>query len=64
MIPKLRAPCARQRDWRVMIEAEDVVHLYCGLGPAQFLLGEWVDGSNDKALPDGEVNSIFRANTV
>jgi hypothetical protein len=37
LIPKLRSLRARQRDWRELIEAEDVVHLYYGLGPARFL---------------------------
>src|SRR5262245_33210624 len=37
MIPKLRSLRARQQDWRELIDAEDVVHLYYGLGPAQFL---------------------------
>src|SRR5262245_53204998 len=37
MIPKLRSLRARQQDWRELIDAEDVVHLYYGLGPARFL---------------------------
>jgi hypothetical protein len=37
LIPRLRALRARQRDWRALIDAEDVVHLYYGLGPALFL---------------------------
>jgi hypothetical protein len=37
LVPTLRALRARQRDWRPLIDAEDVVHLYYGLGPAQFL---------------------------
>jgi hypothetical protein len=37
MIPHLRNLRARQQPWRELIEAEDVVHLYYGLGPARFL---------------------------
>jgi hypothetical protein len=37
LIPKLRALRAGQKDWREVIDAEDVVHLYYGLGPAMFL---------------------------
>jgi hypothetical protein len=37
LIPKLRGLRARQKDWREVIDAEDVVHLYYGLGPAEFL---------------------------
>jgi hypothetical protein len=37
MIPKLRSLRARQQNWRELIDAEDVVHLYYGLGPARFL---------------------------
>jgi hypothetical protein len=37
MIPKLRSLRARQPNWRELIDAEDVVHLYYGLGSAQFL---------------------------
>jgi hypothetical protein len=37
LIAKLRDLRARQRDWRELIDAEDVVHLYYGLGPALFL---------------------------
>jgi hypothetical protein len=37
LIPKLRSLRARQHAWRELIEAEDVVHLYYGLGPALFL---------------------------
>jgi hypothetical protein len=33
----LRGLQASQRDWRPLIDAEDVVGLYYGLGPAQFL---------------------------
>jgi hypothetical protein len=37
MIPTLRSLRARQKDWRELIDSEDVVHLYYGLGPALFL---------------------------
>src|SRR5262245_14100996 len=37
IIPVLRGLRARQQPWRDLIEAEDVVHLYYGLGPAMFL---------------------------
>jgi hypothetical protein len=37
LIPRLRGLRARQRDWREVIDAEDVVHLFYGLGPARFL---------------------------
>jgi hypothetical protein len=37
LIPELRHLRARQRDWSTLIEAEDVVHLFYGLGPARFL---------------------------
>src|SRR4051812_35356675 len=37
LIPKLRDLRGRQQAWREVVEAEDVVHLYYGLGPAEFL---------------------------
>ena len=37
LVPTLRSLRASQRAWRPLIEAEDVVHLYYGLGPARFL---------------------------
>lgn len=37
LVPKLRGLRARQRDWSPLIDAEDVVHLFYGLGPARFL---------------------------
>jgi hypothetical protein len=37
LIPELRSLRVRQRDWSALIDAEDVVHLFYGLGPARFL---------------------------
>jgi hypothetical protein len=37
LIPTLRSLRARQQDWRPLIDAEDVVHLFYGLGAARFL---------------------------
>jgi hypothetical protein len=37
LIPKLREIQTRQGNWRELIDAEDVVCLYPGLGPAIFL---------------------------
>ena len=37
MIPGLRSLRARQEDWRPLIDADDVVHLFYGLGRARFL---------------------------
>lgn len=38
LLPKLYAVRARQSErWRELIEAEDVIHLFLGLGPARFL---------------------------
>jgi hypothetical protein len=37
LVPQLRRLRARQRKWSEVIDAEDVVHLYYGLGPAMFL---------------------------
>jgi hypothetical protein len=36
LIPKLRNLRSRQQDWSELIDAEDVVHIYYGLGPARF----------------------------
>lgn len=37
-LPKMRDVRARQQEsWRDLIEAEEVIHLYLGLGPARFL---------------------------
>jgi hypothetical protein len=37
LVPRLRELQSRQNPWNDLIEAEDVVHLYYGLGPALFL---------------------------
>lgn len=37
LVPNLRSLRARQQDWNEIIDAEDVVHLYYGLGPSLFL---------------------------
>jgi hypothetical protein len=37
LIPVFRVLRARQKDWRELIDAEDVVHLFYGLGRARFL---------------------------
>lgn len=37
LLPKLETLRTRQRKWRDVIDAENVVHLYLGLGPAWFL---------------------------
>jgi hypothetical protein len=37
LISKLRSLRARQQNWRELIDKEDVVHLFYGLGPARFL---------------------------
>jgi hypothetical protein len=37
LITKLRELRAQQRDWSELIDSEDVVHLFYGLGPGRFL---------------------------
>ena len=37
LVPILRQLRARQKPWRGLIEDEDVVHLFYGMGPARFL---------------------------
>jgi hypothetical protein len=37
LVPRLRELRSRQNPWNDLIEAEDVVHLYYGMGPALFL---------------------------
>jgi hypothetical protein len=37
LVPRLRELQARQKSWSDVVDAEDVVHLYYGLGPALFL---------------------------
>jgi hypothetical protein len=37
LVSDLRSLRARQRDWNEVVDSEDVVHLFYGLGPARFL---------------------------
>jgi hypothetical protein len=37
LVPRLRELRSRQKPWSDLVDAEDVVHLYYGLGPALFL---------------------------
>lgn len=37
LVPRLRELQSRQKPWSAAVDAEDVVHLYYGLGPALFL---------------------------
>jgi hypothetical protein len=49
LVPRLRDLRSRQDPWSELIDAEDVVHLYYGLGPAMFLTldGRVLEDSSD-----------------
>ncbi|MCA9093779.1 MAG: hypothetical protein KDA68_09855 [Planctomycetaceae bacterium] len=69
LVPALRALRARQTDWRELIEREDVVHLFYGLGPAGFLTfdgriivdsSDWIPSEGTYEVEDTEPETAWK----